>query len=302
MADIRNRFQRDADRIVHSKSFRRLIHKTQMFLMPEGDHYRTRMTHALEVSRIARTMARALSLDEDLTEAIALGHDLGHPPFGHAGERALDAIIPGGFSHNRQSLRLVERLEKDGAGLNLSEEVCEGILRHTGDELSRTSEGRLVRHADRIAYLSHDMDDAVRGGLLHLTDVPAHLRRELGESPRERINTLVNDLVASSRGGEVRFSPDRGEAMDELRTFMFDNVYFNPRAKGEEEKIPESVGLLFSYCLERYDDVPEVLRRIAEEDGECKERAVCDYIAGMTDRFFEAKLLEAFIPQGWKRV
>jgi dGTPase len=260
------------------------------------------MTHALEVSRIARTMARALGLDEDLTEAIALGHDLGHPPFGHAGERALDSIIPGGFSHNRQSLRLVERLEKEGLGLELSEEVRDGILRHTGDELSRTSEGILVRHADRIAYLSHDMDDAVRGGLLSPDDVPAHLRKELGDSPKERINTLVTDLISSSRDGEVGFSPGKGGAMDELRAFMFDNVYLNPRAKSEEEKVPESVGLLFEYFLERYNEVPEVLRRIAEEDGDGKDRAVCDYISGMTDRFFEAKLLEAFIPQGWKRV
>ena len=302
MPDLRSRYQRDADRIVHAKSFRRLIHKTQMFLMPEGDHYRTRMTHALEVSRIARTMARALSLDEDLTEAIALGHDLGHPPFGHAGERALDGIMPGGFSHNRQSLRVVERLEKDGTGLNLSEEVREGILRHTGDEPSRSGEGQLVRHADRIAYLSHDMDDAVRGGLLLLTDVPVALRRELGDTPKERINTLVNDLVDSSRDGEVRFSPEKKESVDALRAFMFDNVYFNPRAKSEEEKVPESVGLLFRHFLERYEEVPQTLRRVAEEDGEGKERAVCDYIAGMTDRFFEAKLMEAFIPQGWKRV
>ncbi|MCL2003248.1 MAG: deoxyguanosinetriphosphate triphosphohydrolase [Oscillospiraceae bacterium] len=301
MPDIRNRYQRDADRIVHSKAFRRLIHKTQMFLMPSGDHYRTRMTHALEVSRIARTMARALALDEDLTEAIALGHDLGHPPFGHAGERALDAVVPGGFSHNRQSLRVVERLEKDGEGLNLSDEVREGILHHTGNELSASSEGRLVRYADRIAYLSHDMDDAVRGGLLLLTDVPAELRRELGESPKERINTLVTDLVETSRDGEVRLSPEKGGAMDELRAFMFQNVYFNPNAKSEEEKVPESVGLLFRYLTERYDEVPETLRRIAEEDGEGRHRAVCDYIAGMTDRYFETKLLNAFIPQGWAK-
>jgi dGTPase len=302
MTDLRSRYQRDADRIVHSKAFRRLIHKTQMFLMPEGDHYRTRMTHALEVSRIARTMARALRLDEDLTEAIALGHDLGHPPFGHAGERALNDAVPGGFSHNSQSLRVVERLEKDGAGLGLSEQVREGILRHTGDTPSESDEGQLVRFADRIAYLSHDMDDAVRGGLLSLTDVPAHLRRELGESPKERINTLVNDLVSQSMGGGVRFSPEKSSAMDELRAFMFENVYLNPRAKSEESKVPESVGLLFGYFTDRYNEVPETLRRVAEEDGTGKDRAVCDYIAGMTDRYFEAKLLEVFIPQGWKRV
>ncbi|MDR1669926.1 MAG: deoxyguanosinetriphosphate triphosphohydrolase [Oscillospiraceae bacterium] len=301
MDDLRNRYQRDADRIVHSKSFRRLMHKTQVFLMPEGDHYRTRMTHALEVSRIARTMARALSLDEDLTEAIALGHDLGHPPFGHAGERALDTVIP--FSHNTQSLRVVERLEKDGAGLNLSDEVREGILHHSGQVPSQTQEGMLVRYADRIAYLSHDMDDAVRGGLLSLTDVPAALRKELGDTPKDRINTLVNDLVAESRAaGQVRLSKTRGEAMDELRTFMYDNVYFNPNAKGEETKVPECIGRLFEHFLRRYDDVPETLRRIAEEDGDGHERAVCDYIAGMTDRFFETKCVETFIPQGWKVV
>ncbi|MDR0293808.1 MAG: deoxyguanosinetriphosphate triphosphohydrolase [Oscillospiraceae bacterium] len=302
MEELRNRYQHDADRIVHSKAFRRLIHKTQMFLMPAGDHYRTRMTHALEVSRIARTMARALGLDEDLTEAIALGHDLGHAPFGHAGERALNGVVPGGFSHNRQSLRVVERLEKDGEGLGLSPEVCEGILRHSGDTLSRSGEGQLVHHADRIAYLSHDMDDAVRGGLLELTDVPEDLRNVLGGTPRERINTLVNDLVASSRDGGVRFSDEKREAMDALRVFMFENVYFNPRAKSEESKVPESVGQLYDYFMKRYDEVPETLRRIAEEDGEDPGRAVCDYIAGMTDRFFEAKFVEAFIPQGWKRV
>jgi dGTPase len=302
MSDIRSRYQRDADRIVHSKSFRRLMHKTQVFLMPDGDHYRTRMTHALEVSRIARTMARALSLDEDLTEAIALGHDLGHPPFGHAGERALNAIMTDGFSHNRQSLRMVERLEKNGEGLDLSEEVREGILRHSGEDLSRTGEGMLVRHADRIAYLSHDMDDAVRGGLLRLTDVPANLRGELGESPKERINTLVNDLVSNSRGGEVMFSPGKLSAMESLRGFMFENVYRNPKAKGEEDKVLESVGLLFEHFLSRYEEVPGYLRRIAEEDGGGPKQAVCDYIAGMTDRYFEAKLVEAFIPQGWRRV
>lgn len=301
MEDIRSRYQRDADRIVHSKSFRRLMHKTQVFLMPEGDHYRTRMTHALEVSRIARTMARALSLDEDLTEAIALGHDLGHPPFGHAGERALNSILP--FSHNTQSLRVVERLEKDGAGLKLSPEVCEGILHHCGDIPSETQEGLLVRYADRIAYLSHDMDDAVRGGLLSLTDVPAELRGDLGDTPRERINTFVNDLVAESRiAGNVRLSPARKEAMDQLREFMYKNVYFNPRAKSEERKVPDSVGRLFEHFLLHYDDVPETLRCIAEEDGEDHKRAVCDYIAGMTDRFFEAKCVETFIPQGWKVV
>ncbi|MDR1693321.1 MAG: deoxyguanosinetriphosphate triphosphohydrolase [Oscillospiraceae bacterium] len=299
--DLRNRFQRDADRIVHSKSFRRLMHKTQVFLMPEGDHYRTRMTHALEVSRIARTMARALSLNEDLTEAIALGHDLGHPPFGHAGERALNAILP--FTHNEQSLRVVERLEKDGAGLGLSPEVREGIRHHSGGTLSASQEGMLVRCADRIAYLSHDMDDAVRAGLLSLTDVPADLRADLGDTPRERINTFVNDLVQESRAaGTVRQSPARKAAMDGLRAFMTENVYFNPRAKGEEVKVPECVGLLFEHFLAHYRDVPETLRRIAEEDGAPRERAVCDYIAGMTDRFFEAKFMETLIPRGWKNI
>jgi dGTPase len=304
MPELRSRHQRDADRIVHSKAFRRLIHKTQMFLRPAGDHYRTRMTHALEVSRIARTMARALSLDEDLTEAIALGHDLGHPPFGHAGERALDTQMQGfgGFSHNRHSLRVVERLEKDGLGLSLSPEVCEGILRHTGEEPSQTGEGQLVACADRIAYLSHDMDDAVRGGLLSLSDVPSELRRELGDTPKERINTLVTDLVEASRGGKVRFSPERKDAVDALRAFMFENVYLNPRAKSEEDKVPGSIGLLFRYFRDRYDEVPETLRLIAKEDGEEPERAVCDYIAGMTDRFFESKFMEVFIPQGWKRI
>jgi dGTPase len=196
----------------------------------------------------------------------------------------------------------VERLEKDGCGLNLSPEVCEGILHHTGDEPPKTREGQLVSCADRIAYLSHDMDDAVRGGLLSLTDVPGDLRRELGDTPKERINTLVTDLVEASRDGPVRFSPEKRAAVDALRAFMFENVYFNPRAKSEEEKVPGSIGLLFGYFLGRYEDVPQTLRRVAGEDGEGPERAVCDYIAGMTDRYFESKFMEAFIPQGWKRV
>lgn len=303
MDDLRNRYQHDADRIVHSKSFRRLMHKTQMFLMPEGDHYRTRMTHALEVSRIARTMARALSLDEDLTEAIAMGHDLGHPPFGHAGERALDSVAPGGFSHNEQSLRVVTRLEKDGRGLKLSPEVCEGILHHSGDTPSQTKEGQLVHYADRIAYLSHDLDDAMRGGLLTVSDIPAELREVLGATYKDRINTMVSDLVMTTREtGTVGYSPIRAEAADGLRAFMFNNVYFNPEAKSEESKVTECVGLLFRHFVDRYNEVPESLRRIAEEDGDSPERAVCDYIAGMTDRFFEAKCVEAFIPQGWKLV
>lgn len=299
--DTRTCFGRDADRIVHSKSFRRLMHKTQMFLMPEGDHYRTRLTHALEVSRIARTMARALCYNEDLTEAIALGHDLGHTPFGHAGERALNEIVPGGFSHNEQSLRVVSRLEKDGEGLNLCYETKDGLLRHSGDILPETLEGQLVYISDRIAYLSHDMDDAVRGGLLKLEDVPARLRQELGETPRERINTLVTDLVEeSSEQGVVALSSARREAMDELRRFMFDRVYRNPVAKSEEVKVLDLMSRLFEYYLARFSTLPEEIRRISETDG--RERAVCDYIAGMTDRFFEHQCIEAFIPRGWSKV
>ena len=297
---VRTPFQRDTDRIVHSKAFRRLMHKTQMFLMPEGDHYRTRLTHAIEVSRIARTMSRGLGLDEDLTEAIALGHDLGHAPFGHAGEAALNKIVPGGFAHNKQSLRVVSHLEKNGNGLNLCKETCDGILNHTGSTHPSTPEGHIVRIADRVAYLSHDMDDAVRGGLLSLGDVPSDLRDLLGDTPKERINTFVKDVISAGTDGTTAgLSPICKTAMDRLREFMFERVYRNPVAKSEEAKLQDLVGRMYEHYLYHFDTLPPENSQIAGQNG--KERTVCDYIAGMTDRFFINQCIELFIPHGWKR-
>ena len=245
---IRTCFQRDTDRIVHSKSFRRLKHKTQMLLSPAGDHYRTRMTHTLEVSRIARTIARALRLNEDLTEAIALGHDLGRTPFGHAGERALQAIYPGGFKHNAQSLRTVDRLEKEGKGLNLSWEVRNGIRWHTGELWPETLEGKVVRFSDRIAYVNHDADDAVRAGLLKEDDLPASVREILGDHYSQRIDTVVKDVVISS-GEAIRMSPPVEEAMTIFREFLFERVYRNPAAKSEERKVEGMLRALYDHYL-----------------------------------------------------
>ena len=248
---VRTPFQRDVDRIVYSKAFRRLKHKTQVFLQPEGDHYRTRMTHTLEVSRIARTIARALALNEDLTEAAALGHDLGHTPFGHAGERALDQLMPGGFAHYRQSVRVVERLEKNGEGLNLTWEVRDGILCHTKGQSAATLEGQLIRLADHIAYINHDIEDALRGGIIYPMDIPLEISRVLGFTHRARIDTLVRDAVQASREGElICQSPQVEEAMLALKEFMFANVYTNPAAKGEEglsifKKIQTSSPMIF---------------------------------------------------------
>ena len=254
---IRTAFQRDTDRIVYSKAFRRLKHKTQVFLQPEGDHYRTRMTHTLEVSRIARTMARALSLNEDLTEAIALGHDLGHTPFGHAGERLLDEVMPGGFAHYKQSVRVVERLEKGGEGLNLTWEVRNGIACHTKGAPAATLEGQLVRLADHIAYINHDIEDALRGGVIYPMEIPVDAADVLGFTHSQRIDTLVTDAIESSRGQEeVRQSPRVGEAMLALKEFMFDNVYTNPMAKGEEGKAQDMLRRLFEYYQRNPDCLP----------------------------------------------
>ena len=294
---LRTPFQRDRDRIIHCKAFRRLKHKTQVFLSPEGDHYRTRLTHTLEVSQIARTIARALLLNEDLTEAISLGHDLGHTPFGHAGERALNDLFPGGFRHYEQSVRVVERLEKNGKGLNLTKEVRDGILCHTSGKDALTMEGRVVRVADRIAYLNHDIDDAERAGVLAEKDIPEAVTSVLGHSKSKRIDTLVRSAVDSSDGKEIRLAPDVGEAFDLLGDFMFHSVYENPTAKGEERKVPFLIGALFQY-LKKPENLPEDLRRIAEEDG-C-ERAACDYIAGMTDHFAVELFESIYVPASWK--
>ena len=295
---IRTPFQRDIDRIVYSKAFRRLKHKTQVFLLPEGDHYRTRMTHTLEVSRIARTIARGLALNEDLTEAIALGHDLGHTPFGHAGERLLNSIVPGGFAHFRQSLRVVERLEKEGAGLNLTWEVRNGIERHTGGEDAATLEGQVVRLADKIAYINHDIEDALRGGVIYPIDIPLEVSQVLGFTHGERINALVVDAISASRGQDrICQSPQVGEAMAVLKEFMFANVYTNPIAKGEESKAQDMLKMLFGYYQKNPDELPADFQAIRLEEG--VDRAVCDYIAGMTDPFAVSEYTRLFIPMGW---
>ena len=296
--EIRTAFQRDVDRIVYSKAFRRLKHKTQVFLQPEGDHYRTRMTHTIEVSRIARTIARALCLNEDLTEAIALGHDLGHTPFGHAGERALNALMPGGFAHYQQSVRVVERLEKNGEGLNLTWEVRNGILCQTTGEDAATLEGQIVRLADHIAYINHDIEDALRGGIIYPMDIPLEISRVLGFTHGERIGFLVEDAVRASQGQEkICQTPEVREAMLALKDFMFANVYTNPRAKGEEGKAQEMLKALFGYYKENPDMLPSDFQSIRVEEG--VDRAVCDYIAGMTDPFAVERYKELFIPMGW---
>ncbi|MCI8913880.1 MAG: deoxyguanosinetriphosphate triphosphohydrolase [Lawsonibacter sp.] len=296
--DVRTPFQRDTDRIVYSKAFRRLKHKTQVFLQPEGDHYRTRMTHTLEVSRIARTMARALFLNEDLTEAIALGHDLGHTPFGHAGERLLDEVMPGGFAHYRQSVRVVERLEKEGAGLNLTWEVRNGIACHTKGANAATLEGQLVRLADHIAYINHDIEDALRGGIIYPMDIPLDISHVLGFTHSKRIDTLVSDAVQASQGQSViRQSPQMEEAMLALKEFMFASVYTNPMAKGEEGKAQDMLRRLFEYYQKDPDALPSDFQAIRAEEG--IDRAVCDYIAGMTDPFAMECFKALFIPKGW---
>ena len=297
-SDDRTCYQRDADRILHSRSFRRLMHKTQVFLQPEGDHYRTRMTHTLEVSRIARTIARALRLNEDLTEAAAMGHDLGHTPFGHAGEAALTEIMGVPFHHNEQSLRVVDKLEKDGRGLNLTYEVRRGILCHSGDELPETLEGQIVRYADRIAYINHDIDDAMRAGLLKNEDIPREISDVLGATHSARINSLVEDMIRTSAGKPVvQMTPEVEKAMLALRAFMFDRVYRNPVAKGEESKARLIIQELYKYYLAHPEKLPEDFQ--PQLDFEGVPRLVCDYVAGMTDKYAVYKFEEIFVPSGW---
>ena len=293
----RTAFQRDRDRILHCKAFRRLKHKTQVFLSPEGDHYRTRLTHTLEVAQIARTVARALRLNEDLTEAIALGHDLGHTPFGHAGERALDQLMPGGFRHYEQSVRVVERLENEGRGLNLTVQTRDGILTHTKGTEARTLEGRVVRLADQVAYISHDIDDAERAGVLSEGDIPAHLRTALGEGRTARIDRMVTSLVENS-GDTIRMDPATAAAFRELHEFMYDAVYRNPVAKGEERKIDGLIGRMFEYFCLNPDQLPPEYAPIREREG--VQRAVCDYVAGMTDNYALDIYHHLFIPRSWE--
>ena len=295
---VRTVYQRDRDRIIHSTAFRRLKHKTQVFLAPEGDHYRTRLTHTLEVAQIARTIARGLRLNEDLTEAAALGHDLGHTPFGHAGERALNAVFPGGFHHYNQSLRVVDRLEKNGRGLNLTQEVRDGIRCHTSGEEAGTLEGKIVRLADRIAYINHDIDDAMRGGIIFPTDIPVHISETLGFTHGERLDTLTMDIIENSReGNAIRQSEHIAQAMAELKQFMFDSVYFNPLAKGEEGKAEDMICLLFDYYAKHTDKLPPEYQDILVREG--AQRAVVDYIAGMTDSYAVETFSNLFIPKGW---
>lgn len=297
--DVRTCYQRDIDRIVHSKAFRRLMHKTQVFLRPEGDHYRTRMTHTLEVSRIASTISRALALNEDLAEAIAMGHDLGHTPFGHAGEAALTQCIGKPFCHNEQSLRVVDYLEKDGKGLNLTYEVRNGILCHTGDPWPSTLEGIIVRRSDQIAYVNHDIDDAIRAGILCNDDIPTSISSVLGHDHSSRINTLVTDIIrTSSQAGTVCLSPEVEKALKDLRSFMFERVYRNPVAKGEESKAKAMLCRLFEYYVKHPEALPDDFQPQLSFDG--MERTVCDYIAGMTDNYAVDKYTQVFIPAGWQ--
>lgn len=297
--DIRTCFQRDVDRITHCKAFRRLKHKTQVFLQPEGDHYRTRLTHTLEVSRIARTISRALRLNEDLTEAIALGHDLGHTPFGHAGERALNDIFPGGFRHYEQSLRVVDRLEKDGRGLNLCSETRIGILNHTTGIPRGSLEADVVRLSDRIAYINHDLDDAERAGILAPGDEPEIIRERLGVRNSERINSIVTDVIETSDELDViLMSPDITEAVQVFTDFMYAEVYKNPVAKGEESKVGNILYSIWEYYVNHPEKLPADYRAIADEEG--IERAATDYVSGMTDKYVMDVYYDLFIPKSWQ--
>ncbi|MBO5352264.1 MAG: deoxyguanosinetriphosphate triphosphohydrolase [Lachnospiraceae bacterium] len=298
--DIRTVYQRDRDKIIHSKAFRRLNGKTQVFLTPEGDHYRTRLTHTLEVSQTARTIAKALRLNEDLTEAIALGHDLGHTPFGHAGERALNEICPGGFKHYLQSVRVVERLERDGEGLNLTKEVRDGIANHQYSTTPMTLEGKIVRISDKIAYVNHDIDDAIRGHIITEEQIPQEFTSVLGHNLSERLNKLIHDIIINSEEkNEITMSPEVEKAFSGLRSYMFESVYTNPLAKGQEAKAGQMVQELYLYYMSHPDLLPEEYRRMIQEKNEKTERVVCDYVAGMTDRYAVTKFKQIMIPNAW---
>lgn len=294
---VRTEFQRDRDRITHCKSFRRLMHKMQVFIDPKDDHYRTRLTHTLEVVQIARTMARALALNEDLTEAAALGHDLGHTPFGHSGERALDGIMEGGFRHYEQSLRVVDVLERGGEGLNLTYEVRDGILKHSGKNKAATLEGQLVKFADRIAYINHDIDDACRAGIITAGDIPTELSAVLGDTHSKRITSMVSAVVEGGTAGDINMVEPYGSAMLALRAFLFDRVYTSPKAKSEDSKIILLIEYLFDYYKKNPDKLPEENRRMIERDG--VDRCVCDHISSMTDRYAIARFEEIYVPKVW---
>lgn len=298
--DIRPIYQRDRDRILHSKAFRRLKHKTQVFLAPEGDHYRTRLTHTLEVSQIARTIAKALLLNEDLTEAIALSHDLGHTPFGHAGERALAHVCPGGFQHHLQSIRVVEILENHGKGLNLTKEVRDGIRHHQTEGNPSTLEGKIVRFCDKIAYINHDIDDAIRGRIIREEEIPREFTDILGHSLGKRLDTLVHDIITNSENkNDIIMSPDILAAMQHLREFMFESVYMNKKAKSQEEQAERLIETLFVYYLENLDKLPEEYQLRMKTLEEPSYLVVCDYVAGMTDRYAVTKFKDLMIPSAW---
>lgn len=295
---VRTCFQRDRDRIIHCKAFRRLKHKTQVFLSPEGDHYRTRLTHTLEVSQIARTISMALQLNDDLTEAIALGHDLGHTPFGHAGERALNEVSKCGFKHYIQSVRVVEKLEKDGKGLNLTYEVLNGIERHTKGDWADTLEGRVVRYADRIAYINHDIDDAMRAGILKEEDIPKEFTDVLGDTTSKRISTLVYSMIDNSKDNELKMDSEVAKAYDGIHKFMFDHVYSNKYTKREEEKVPELVSKLYDFFKNHPDKIHPYIQPIIETEG--IDRAVCDHIASMSDQYAINFYSELIVPKKWQ--
>lgn len=299
--DIRPAYQRDRDRIIHSKAFRRMKHKTQVFLAPEGDHYRTRLTHTLEVSQIARTIARALRLNEDLTEAIALGHDLGHTPFGHSGEAVLNQICKDGFAHYKQSVRVVEVLEKSGQGLNLTKEVRDGIMNHRTSGHPSTLEGGIVRLSDKIAYINHDIDDAIRARMLTEDALPKEYTEVLGNSVRERLDTMIHDIIRNSCGQpKIRMSPGMEEAMQGLRIWMFQHVYRNEIPKAEEKKAQHMIVALYDYYMRHVEQMPEEYLFMMETRNQTIDRTVCDYIAGMSDIYAIDRFVELFVPKGWK--
>ena len=298
--EVRPVYQRDRDRIIHCKAFRRLKHKTQVFLDPEGDHYRTRLTHTLEVAQIARTIAKALRLNESLTEAIALGHDLGHTPFGHTGEQVLNNLCTGGFVHSEQSVRVCEVLEKDGAGLNLTKEVRDGIRNHRTSGHPSTLEGQAVRLSDKIAYLNHDIDDAIRAGLITEEDLPMEFRKVLGMNVHDRLGTLINDVIDNSIDSDVLVMSKEIETnMTELRSWMFKHLYMGGKAKEEESKAKQLIELLFNYYMKHPEDLTSEYKKLIAE-GNSMDRTVCDYISGMTDNYAIEKFEEYFVPIGWK--
>lgn len=296
--DVRTDYQRDRDRIIYSKAFRRLKHKTQVFISPEGDHYRTRLTHTLEVSQIARTIARSLRLNEDLTEAISLGHDLGHTPFGHSGERVLASICPHGFKHNEQSVRVVEILERED-GLNLTWEVRDGIRNHTGDNLASTLEGQIVRFADRIAYINHDIDDAIRGNVISQDMLPVECLKVLGVTSSKRINNMIINIIENSRNkNAILMNKEFQEAMNDLRSFMFKNVYTDSAAKKEEAKTQNILNELYGYIVKNPELIPQDMAKLIVSYD--IHRVACDYIAGMTDRYAVKRFNDIFVPASWR--